>query len=208
MPWGWDPGAKRYRDADTGRFMPRADVLAYVDQSIHASGVAANQLVDFVVEGVTSPGDFKTLFRQELKGEYIREYLLGIGGREQMGPRDWGSIGGMLQEQYRHLDDFVAEIAAGELTPEQIAARAEMYVNSSREAYERAHGRNAKALEMTEEQWVVDPAKENCGDCLTYAAMGWEPIGTFPTPGDGSTQCMTNCGCQKLYRNPDTGVMF
>lgn len=209
MPgWGWDPRAKRYRDVETGRFMPRSEVMAWVEESISASSMAADQLVDFVVGGVVSPADFQALFREELKREYIRQYLLGIGGREQMTPRDWGSIGGMLAEQYRFLPGFIEEIAAGTLTPEQIAARARMYVNSAREAYERAHGRNAKAVGMTEELWVVSPALEHCGDCLDYEAMGWQPLGTFPIPGDGSTQCKTNCGCQKLYRNPETGQMF
>jgi len=188
--------------------MPRSDVLAYVERSLEASGVATGQLVDFVVDGVTSPEDFRELFREEIKREYIREYLLGIGGREQMTPRDWGSIGGMLAEQYRYLDEFARQIAAGELTPEQIAARAQMYVISAREAYERAHGRNAEALGMSEELWVMDESKEHCDDCAAYADAGWQPIGAFPMPGDGTTACLTNCGCQKLYRNPDTGQMF
>lgn len=205
--WGWDPRSKRYRDLDTGRYMSLRTVLEYVDKSIAASGNAADTVTTMLINGNLAPGDFGDSLRDELKREYIRQYLLGIGGREQMGPRDWGSVGGMLKEQYKHLDGFIAEIKDGNLTEEQIRARVGMYVNSAREGYERAHERNAKALGMTEEKWELGEA-EHCDDCVAYAAQGWQPIGTFPNPGDGSTQCLTNCKCHVIYQNPETGARY
>jgi hypothetical protein len=187
VTWAWDPRSFRYRDIDTGRFMPRGDVLNYVDESIHAGGVASNLLGGYAADGTLSPADFRALFREELKGEYIREYLLGIGGREQMGQPDWGSIGGMLADQYRYLDGLIAELEAGTLSPEQLAARIDMYINSAREAFERAHGRVAEKAGCDEELWSLNGG-EHCPDCLEYAGMGWQPIGTFPIPGSGQTQ--------------------
>lgn len=207
MPWGWDPVAKRYRDLDTGRFMLRSAVLEWVEESLDASAVATDQLAQFVIDGIVSPVDFGLLMRQELKEEYIRQFLLGIGGRAQMTPQDWGSIGGMLADQYRYLDRFVDEIASGEVPPGSLLLRVRMYANSAREAYERAHLKNAYALNMAEEQWVLGVA-EHCPDCLEFADMGWQPIGTFPFPGEGATECLTNCQCHKLYRDPATGRMY
>ena len=71
MPWGWDPTAKRYRDLDTGRFMLRSEVLAWVEESLDASTVATDQLAQFVIDGVVSPADFGLLMRQELKEEWF-----------------------------------------------------------------------------------------------------------------------------------------
>jgi len=207
MPWGWDPTAKRYRDLDTGRFMLRSEVLAWVEESLDASTVATDQLAQFVIDGVISPADFGLLMRQELKEEYIRQYLLGIGGRAQMTPQDWGSIGGMLADQYRYLDRFVDEIASGEVPPGSLLLRVRMYANSAREAYERAHLKNANALGMVEENWVLGDA-EHCSDCVAFAGMGWQPIGTFPFPGEGATECLTNCKCHKIYRDPASGRMY
>lgn len=207
MPWGWDPTAKRYRDLDTGRFMLRSEVLAWVEESLDASTVATDQLAQFVIDGVVSPADFGLLMRQELKEEYIRQFLLGIGGRAQMTPADWGSIGGMLADQYRYLDRFVDEIASGEVPPGSLLLRVRMYANSAREAYERAHLKNANALGMVEENWVLGDA-EHCSDCVAFAGMGWQPIGTFPFPGEGATECLTNCKCHKIYRDPASGRMY
>jgi hypothetical protein len=207
MPWGWDPTAKRYRDLDTGRFMLRSEVLAWVEESLDASTVATDQLAQFVIDGVVSPADFGLLMRQELKEEYIRQYLLGIGGRAQMTPADWGSIGGMLADQYRYLDRFVVEISSGTIPPGSLLLRVRMYANSAREAYERAHLKNANALGMVEENWVLGDA-EHCSDCVAFAGMGWQPIGTFPFPGEGATECLTNCKCHKIYRDPASGRMY
>lgn len=205
MPtWGWDAVSKRYRDIETGHYMPRTQVLGYVDQSLKASTVASSQLAGFVGDKALAPKDFATFFRDELKKEYIRQYTLGIGGREQMTHSDWGKVGAMLQEQYKYLRNFEKDLATKELTPEQIASRSEMYVNSAREAFETAHAKNAKALGLGEEAWILGMA-EHCDKCLEYAGMGWQPVGTFPTPGAGATPCLTNCQCHKAYRDPETG---
>jgi len=207
MAWGWDPRARRYRDSSTGRFLPRSEALTFAQSSLDASGIASDQLASFVANGYLSPADFGALFREELKHEVIRLYLLGIGGRLQMTFADWGSIGGMLGEQYRYLPGFEDAIAAGELTEAQIQARARMYVNSAREGFEKAKGKNALALGMQDELWVLG-FSEHCDDCLYFAGMGWQPIGTFPVPGSGQTACLTACQCVKAYRNPETGKEY
>ena len=58
-----------------------------------------------------------------------------------------------------------------------------------------------------EELWVLGIA-EHCEDCVYYAGMDWQPIGTVPTPGDGSTQCIVNCYCHKEYHNSRTGDIY
>ncbi len=207
MAWVFDSQTKRYRDPDSGRFLPRQDVLGYVQSSIDASGIASDQLASFVAAGNLSVADFETLFREELKREFIREYLVAAGGRAQMTPTDWGRIGAMLKEQYGYLAGFCDEIATGNLSEAQIMTRARMYVNSARQAFETAKGLCAEALGMTEEKWNLGAA-EHCDGCLDYAAMGWQPAGTFPPPGSGATPCLSNCQCSLSYRNPDTGQQY
>ncbi|HUV53545.1 MAG TPA: DUF559 domain-containing protein [Dehalococcoidia bacterium] len=51
----------------------------------------------------------------------------------------------MIAEQYKHLDGFAAEIAAGELSEKMIASRSEMYILSAREAFNRA-GAHARGI--------------------------------------------------------------
>lgn len=206
--WVWVPSVQRYRDLSTGRFLPRVQVLGYVDAAVAASSNASSLLGTYAAQGVLSPADFGDLFRQQLKQTYIQQYLLGRGGVSQMTAADWGSIGGMLREQGRHLDDLLAQLARGEISEAQLQARLQMYVNSSREAYERARARGMKSIGAAQESWVVDAAAENCPDCLALQAKGWVPVGELKHfPGDGNTQCLTNCQCTILYKDADGKVL-
>lgn len=166
--WYWNPAAQRYQDAATGRFLAGDKVLEWTRESISASQAASDKLAELVAERALSPDAWELLMREELKREYIRQYLAGIGGQAQMTQADWGSIGGMLKEQYiGHLDIFADEIAAGKLSEAQIRSRARMYFESAKEAYERANARARSGGEL------VLPAY----------------------PGDGQTVCLTNCHC-------------
>jgi hypothetical protein len=188
---------KRFVDRATGRFVSWDKVLGLGAESRRAASAAIASGVAALAGG-GSGAAFGAAFRNEIKAEYIRQYLLGIGGLNRMTPADWGSIGGSLAEQYKYLNGFLAEIAAGGLSEGQIAARAAMYINSSREAFERAKAKCARELEMTEEVWVINGG-EHCEDCLEFEARGPQPVGTFPKPGTGETQCLTNCLCHLEY---------
>jgi len=140
--------------------------------------------------------------REEIKAEYIRQYMLGRGGRAQMTSQDWGSIGGMIADQYRYLKDFAKLVAEGKLSEAQIRARAAMYANSAREGFERGQARaNADAKDVI---WVLGPVKtEHCNDCVAFAEMGVQLVADDPysgaMPGSGNTECLTNCACHLEY---------
>lgn len=177
MAWTWDLNAKRYRDSETGQFLSRERALEFVQASLDASGSATDTLASLAgaETPMIAPADWRNAMRQEIKDEYIRQYLLGRGGRDQMTATDWGSVGGMLKEQYGHLDAFAAQVDAGALSEGQIRARARMYVASAREAFERANGR----------------------------AQGVPAMPAYP--GDGSTVCLTNCKCTWVFEQAETG---
>ena len=200
--WVWLPDLQRYRNLSTGRFLASETVRQWARQAIEASGSVISTASEGLSSGVLSVGDWQALVREELKATYIQEYVLGRGGLEQMTQQDWGSIGGMLAEQYRYLDDFAAEIASGNLTQAQVEARLAMYFDSSSEAFERANARAHGVPELPqypgdgstrcltncrchweieetdggwEARWILDPAAENCDDCIENAQK-WNPL--------------------------------
>lgn len=185
--WWWDEKSHRYHDSETGRYISAADVRGYVQDSLDAARMApaatleggvvstgTDMLANLVGNGLLNPADWEAAMRAEIKREYIRQYLLGIGGEGSMTAQDWGSIGGMIADQYRYLDDFADLVAAGELSEGQIRARAAMYVNSAREAFERAQAR----------AWGIPEG-----------ALPAYTDGRTAYPGDGQTICLTNCNC-------------
>ncbi len=207
MSWYWNPRSNRYTWLNgSARFLSRDSVMAWVEQLIDAGGGAADTLANLIAGGKLNATDWLDRMRESIKDAYIQQYLLGIGGRNQMTPSDWGSVGGMLKEQYGWLKGFYEEVLSGNLSEAQIAMRARMYMNSAREAYERALAKTAGKAGMDQELWKTGFVRtEHCEDCLGYEAEGWQEMGYFPTPGDGNTVCLTNCKCSKHYRKAATG---
>jgi len=205
MRWQWGLNTNRYRDLDTGRFISAETVRGLVDERQRITGSGSDGLAELLRGGQLNTRDWETGMREAIKDEYIQQYLLGRGGLSQMTQADWGSIGGMVADQYRYLGGFAREVAAGNLTEAQVAARSRMYINSGREAFERASGRaNAEADEAI---WLLRPA-DHCSDCITLAGLGWQPREPWPftvgkseaIPCNGATQCLTNCQCTIDYR--------
>lgn len=118
MPWRWNEDAKRYQNTSTGKFLPQKRAQEYVEESIIASSAVTATLASMVrgdPPKLSSLG-WKDAMRQEIKDEYIRQYLLGRGGISQMTQADWGSIGGMLKKQYTYLERFGNEVDLGRLS--------------------------------------------------------------------------------------------
>ncbi len=167
LGWVWEIVTKRYRSTVTGRFLSREEVVNLAMESTGHGAAAARTVSELAARGHLAPEAWYERMRDEIRREIIRQYELGRGGRGMMTNADWGRVGAMSKEQYKHLRDMLAEVEAGTLSEAQLAARAEMYVRSATEAFSRA----------------------------TAVTVGLDPKRLPAHPGDGSTACLSNCQC-------------
>ena len=117
-------------------------------------------------------------------------------------------MGGKLQADYRRLLNFADAIANGEITIAQALNRANMYAGNARTQYWDAwRSRNRAGVGRTLIEKRNLGAAEHCGDCTTLHARGWQMAGTLPTPGDGSTECLSNCKCTLEVREVDVLIV-
>lgn len=109
---------------------------------------------------------FRQALSVEVKGLFISSFMAGHGGDWlAVGPQKWGQMGPVLRNQYRHARQFARELAG--LSEAQIVARIKLYAGAASQAYQRglAWGR------------------------------GLNPEILPALPGDGSTDCRSNCLC-------------
>lgn len=187
----------QFWNATVGKIVPRFQVRRWADQSIDA--VPVDDLASQLASGL-NVGAWQQSMRENIKREVLRQYLAGRGGIEKMTQSDYGRCGAIIVDQYKYLDGFAREIKEGNLTEKQIAKRAAMYINSAREAFERAMDQAIKGTDQDEVRWVLDPSPEveHCtGEpgCKELSDLGWQKIASNPfggrVPGDGKTPCLT-----------------
>lgn len=153
----------RVRGERTDRRVTPSDTMR--DRYINQALPEVERLAGAVAGGNMRTTQWVEGMREQIRRTYLSEYMLSKGGRENMTSEDWGRLGGLLQNQYRYLSGFEADLKAGTMTEAQIQQRAQLYIKSARQAYERGQ----------------------------VAQLGMPALPAYP--GDGQTQCVTNCQC-------------
>lgn len=194
----WD--GRRYRNAETGRFVSRRQVLALLKSSVDEGEDRLRALARAAAKGWLSAAQFETAAQRVLKYMTVANAALAVGGWERLDVAAYDRIGTLLAAQYSYLAGFARglEDSLG-LTPEQAAARASLYAGAAYAAFWREDMRLAQERGLTLARWRATGDDRTCEDCLALERRGAAPIDSFPLPGDGSTACLGNCRCDLVY---------
>lgn len=166
--WYWDDSVRQYRDPTTGRFVGVAQMQGLRNEFIERQKEIGAGLAQSYRTGAIDIYQLEANIKDLIKNTYVDLYVLGAGGRNNLSQRDWGRIGAMLKEQYGENGYLKGFM-------EQIAAR-----NMSQ-------AQIAARLNM-----YINSANEALWKALTRD-LGF----VLPAyPGDGSTECLTNCRCE------------
>lgn len=194
----WDRSVARYRDTTRGQFVARTRIVDLMESSINTAERRLGDLVTAYHERRISPGVFQEQMRTELRRLHLQNAALGSGGFERLDARSYGRAGQMLRGDYQRLTNLTRGIADGTVSLPQALNRVHGYVGTARSnflAAERDAAQQAATLRgvRMEERRRLG-ASEHCPDCVRYAGLGWQPLGTLPVPGEGSI-CSRNCRC-------------
>lgn len=188
----------RYHNTSTGRFVARRDVLNLMDRSINTAERRLGDLVTALHEQRISPGIFQEQMRTELRRLHLQNAALGSGGFDRLGPREYGRAGQMLRGDYQRLSNLAQGIVDGNVSLPQALNRVSGYAGTARSNFLAAErdaardGAQRRGVRMEERRRLG--ASEHCVDCVRYAGLGWQPLGTLPVPGEASI-CSRNCRC-------------
>jgi hypothetical protein len=130
----------------------------------------------------------------QVKIAHTQSYMLGRGGIHKMQPQDYAALTKEMRFQRDRFKLFSGQILDGKLSDAAIRHRLTAYGEATKVSYENGLLAAAIARGATRERNVLGRA-EHCIDCVKYARMGWQPIGTLPRPTKGR-RCMYNCQCR------------
>jgi hypothetical protein len=185
----------RYRNSETGRFVARRDIISLLEAQTNGAENRLGELVTALHEKRIDASTWQSVMRDELRRLHSQNAALGAGGWDRMDFRAWGRVGGYLAGDYTRLTNLAQDIADGKVSLPQALNRVDGYVISARrnffEADRDAMFRSGRAFEERRRLG----SSEHCAGCVDYAAMGYQPLGVLPIPGDGSTECKSWCKC-------------
>jgi hypothetical protein len=191
--YAWSPGANRFRDADSGKFVPKAAVNAALDRVVGDSAANMRALTERLQAGNLTVAQWQAGMTGEIKSSHLAGSALARGGFDHLSPAENGWTGQRIRAQYEYLSKFAEQIASGQQPLDGTAlARAEMYGEAGRSTHRemvRRMGRQAG------DGWEVNRlgATDSCPGCLGATAAGVVPIGTLVPVG--GRDCRTNCHC-------------
>lgn len=198
MSIAFSPNLGRYWDTDTGRMVPRSQVIALRDGEVESVGTRLRELAEAATRKEISADTFSRLARETLKPALTRQATLGAGGVSQMSDRQLGTLGTQARLAYGSLRKLTLQARRGEITPAQFAARAEQLAGNVTQAFNRAEQLN-RAENGFAEGWRTVESAHPCPDCPGYETGGWVPIGEIVPPGY-ACRCGGNCKCKVKYR--------
>lgn len=163
--WAWLTGIKQGYIPDASR-----ETLLGVRVDIYYD--IAEMLARQLATGEITLIEWETEMREAIKGMETSAAAIGRGSWEAMGFSEWGRVGQEARKQYSYLHSWALElqekIQSGQPISEMaISMRARMYGNSATATYNR----------------------------MLQIDKGIDPSIMPAQPGDGTTQCYTNCQC-------------
>lgn len=196
--YSYDGDSHRYRSSDTGRYVARRDILGLLNTQINSAEQRWGDLVTAYHEGRISASTWQSTMRDEARRLHSQNRALGVGGwdRMQFG-RDWGAVGGRLGGyggDYGRMENLAHGIANGSVSLPQALERVRGYVGNARIQFWEADRDAARQTGRQYEERRRLGSAEHCADCVEYASMSWQPLGTLYPPGEGSA-CSTHCRC-------------
>jgi hypothetical protein len=194
--YAWDTKLHNYVDLSSGRMVKRAAVNDLLSDAIDARAQTMGNLAKMAQNGSLTQREFYEGMRNEVREAYNASAALGKGGWAQMTPADWGTNGQKLREEYANLQKFAQDLADGLVSEKQAVARAKLYADSAYQRYWELWQAQQRELGNDEEKFETVGDERVCPICTGYEAQGWQPLGTFPTPGTPHL----GCRCSKAFR--------
>ena len=197
--WSWDARIQRYRTTEGGRQLSDGEMGRLLERRMADHRKAIDELADRVSSGRITVAEFQQGLAKATREVHLQARMLGVGGRENMTPRHYGSVGGYMRFDTDRIARFGNDIQAEKLSAAQIKNRARMYGEANiRRDYDRGRQWSHEEQGYSQERRVLRSDAAHCEGCKEEARRGYVAIGELAPIG--GHECGGNDKCQKTYR--------
>ena len=199
--WVWRETSKIYRNPRTRQSISKVRQVRLRDAFTDLQIANIDPINSGLFSGRLSLQQWRNRMGDAVRDVNLAQYMFGRGGINAMTEDDVLAVTSLVNEQKRFLNNFAEDIRRGRLTEKQIRARAELYMESSSQSFERgksmsfgirlpqypgdgnqickARCRCHWSLQKTEGGvngfWILDVRAAHCATCLRNS-RDWDPL--------------------------------
>lgn len=200
----FDTKTNRYKWSDTQKFVSKDVVRALIDDKLEQEKEA---LIKYSERIKSNEIGVYSDVAKTLKNIHVLEVAKIKDGFENITQSDLGTVGNQLKKQYYAGKDektgkpfglkYLFQEAPNQSIG-QIENRLRMFAESGNISASVVEQSTNVIAGKTSMKRMLGANHDNCEDCLKYAAMGWQSIGSLPLPKT-KCRCRSNCRCKVIY---------
>jgi hypothetical protein len=192
----WDPEARRYRDKN-GHLVRKAVILALILRAVGRSKKAFEKAAEAYLDGKITELQFQAIMQQGIISGHKAMAAIAAGGILRLVGALLEKTRSIIATQQAYMLRFAAQIATGQLSPAQIAARSAMYGDALYSTFANIQTATAEAGGARYAKRIAKLDDGTCVGCEDQNDLGWQPIDEVLPIGDA--ECLTNCRCEMQY---------
>ncbi len=212
MSYSYDSKSQRYRNNQTGRFIPKTTVDNLIVKRITLIESDILTIGSLLQNDRLSLESWQRTTAYTIRELHLQSYLLARGGKAQMTPEDYLVVARELKKQYRYLRTFAEDINRGysidkngkqvPMTVARFEQRLKLYAKSGRAAANLAEDQSNRKAGKVAMSRHLGSTDRHCSSCVSYASAGIQPIGALPMPCQ-QCECGNNCLCSVKWYGVD-----
>lgn len=196
--FSFNKATQQYRitkGAGKGQFISRVAINNVMNTYKLNQKSELKSISEKLFNGELTTGQWEVEIAQLIKNTSLNLYKLN---KPELNQKDLGLIGNRLRQNYRDLRRLSIDVRKGNLSTKQINARANLiFQKTTTELTELAKQESHLDSGFKWEKRMLSIA-QHCPDCLLYASLGWQVVGSLPNPSINCA-CNSGCKCYKIY---------
>jgi hypothetical protein len=189
--------------SSSGSVVSRDTIRGWVEQTIDQAKRNLEAIAKLRQTEKINNAEWVIRSGKELKNMHRSLAMIANGGRAEMTPSTWASVGGNLRREFGFLNRFASDLdnmPEGATLTEEFVRRAASYADAGFSTFSSAERRRLQEFGMEQERNILG-ASDHCEQCKAATALGWVAIGTL-TP-IGSRTCLSHCRCHYEFRKAE-----
>jgi hypothetical protein len=215
--WEWDEDLLTWIDPETGEPISQEQLAELRDefgdnaQDHYTDPEKPSSLVALLLAGAITLAVFEERMRQAILISLTVQYMLAAGGPDRLTDLDIANIQAEALRQWQFLNNFVRDIATGNMSEAEIAWRAGLYLQGVGTIYDQA-----RASAFDPRLRLPAHPKDGSSECLMHDKCFWqiEPLEGFivaywiRTWAESCPTCIRREECPPVIFDTETGEHF